>query len=292
MSDIPLVTRPGRRLPSGACDTHAHVFGPFDRYPLPEARTYTPPEATADEHQAMLDTLGFDRAVIVQASAYGTDNRCTLDAIARRPEDRRGIAVVDASFDDTKYESLRAGGICGARFTEIIGKDTGKRLAGASGFDVLEAVAPKFREHGLHAQLFAPFDLMMEHFDALLALDLPLVLDHMARVGPSDRTIQDPGFQRLLAALREGRVWVKLIVFRNSRLRGDWSDVRAFHDAMIEANPDRIVWGTDWPLLNVDPQPDPGPMLDLLDKWIDGDDGLHQKILVDNPAELYDFHSG
>ncbi|MEZ5708787.1 MAG: amidohydrolase family protein [Blastomonas sp.] len=289
MTDTLPLSAPTKPLPAGACDTHAHVFGPFDSFPLPEGRTYTPPLRTAEAHADMLATLGFDRAVIVQASAYATDNRCTLDAIARNPASRRGIAVVDGTFDDDAYEMLKAGGMCGARFTEIIGKETGKRLAGAAGFDTLLAVAPKFREHGLHAQLFAPFDTLMQEIDALLALGVPLVLDHMARIGPSDRIIQDPDVQKLLALLREGRIWIKNIVFRNSRQLGDFGDVRAFHDAMIEANADNLVWGTDWPLLNFPDPPDPGYMLDLLDDWVDGDAGLRQKILVDNPARLYGF---
>ncbi|MBC2777042.1 amidohydrolase family protein [Parasphingopyxis marina] len=289
MTEPLIFSAPRRPLPPGACDTHAHVFGPFERFPLPEGRSYTPPLQPVEAHQAMLESMGFDRAVIVQASAYGTDNRCTLDAIARNPKQRRGIAVVDETFDDARLAELRDAGMRGARFTEIISKTTGKRLEGASGFDVLEAVAPKFREHGLHAQIFAPFDLLMENFDRLLALDLPLVLDHLARVGPSDRTTDDPEFQRLLAMLREGRIWVKMIVFRNSRLPGDYSDVRPFHDAMIEANPDRLVWGTDWPLLNISPQPDAGPLLDLMDEWTAGDTALRDKILVDNPQILYGF---
>lgn len=284
------ITPPRQAPPRGACDTHAHVFGPFDRFPLPEGRAYTPPLADADMHAAMLRRLGLDRAVIIQASAYGPDNRCTLDAVARDPEARRGVGVADEGFDEARLAALWAGGIRGLRFTEIIGKRSGVRLAGASGFDTLRAIAPRMRAVGLHAQLFAPFDLLMDAIDELLALDVPLVLDHLARVGPSDRTVDDPGFQRLLALLREGRVWVKLMVFRNSRAPGaGYADVRPFHDALTRANPDRLVWGTDWPLLNVAPPPDPGALLDLLDAWIDGDEALRRRILVDNPARLYGF---
>ncbi|HWL47040.1 MAG TPA: amidohydrolase family protein [Sphingomonadaceae bacterium] len=284
------ISPPRKPLPAGACDTHAHVFGPFDRFPLPESRTYTPPLADAAMHEAMLRRLGFDRAVVVQASAYGPDNRCTLAAIARAPDARRGVGVADESFDETRLAALGEGGVRGLRFTEIVGKDSGQRLAGASGFDTLRTIAPRMRAIGLHAQLFAPFDLLMATIDDLLALGIPLVLDHLARVGPSDRTVADPGFQRLLGLVRDGRVWVKLIVFRNSRDRGGpYDDVRAFHDALVEANPDRLVWGTDWPLLNFAPQPDPGRLLDLLDSWLAGDEALRRRILVDNPARLYGF---
>lgn len=284
------ITPPRKALPAGACDTHAHVFGPFDLFPLPEGRTYTPPLATADMHAAALARLGFDRAVIIQASAYGSDNRCTLEAVARDPVARRGVGVADESFDEAQLAALRAGGIRGLRFTEIIGKDSGKRLAGASGFDTLRAIAPRMRAVGLHAQLFAPFDLLMDWIDDLLALDVPLVLDHLARVGPSDRTVDDPRFQHLLGLLREGRVWVKLMVFRNSRApETGYADVRPFHEAMTHANPGQLVWGTDWPLLNVAPLPDPGALLDLLDAWIEGDAVLRRRILVDNPERLYGF---
>ena len=131
--------------------------------------------------------------------------------------------------------------------------------------------------------------MLIESLDTLLSFNVPLVLDHMARITPSGRTVDDLGFQRILGLLRDGRIWVKMIVFRNSQRPDDYADIRPFHDAMVAANPDQLVWGTDWPLLNLAKQPDPGDLLRLLDDWVDGDASLIQRILVDNPARLYGF---
>jgi predicted TIM-barrel fold metal-dependent hydrolase len=279
---------PRRNLPPGACDAHSHVFGPFDRFPLAAERSYTPPLATADMHAAMLETLGLSRAVIIQASAYGMDHACTLDAIARAPSQLRGVGVVDTSFDDKALAKLYAGGVRGMRFTEMRAKGTGQRMAGASGFDELIALGPRLKAHKLHAQIYATLEDFIAAAPRLLALDVPIVLDHMARIGPPPRAPNDPAIQTLLGLLREGRVSVKLTIFRNSLTPG-YSDLRALHDALVEANPDNLVWGADWPLLNTgDAPPDLGNLLDLLADWI-GDDALLKKILTDNPARIYGF---
>ncbi|MCR6645411.1 MAG: amidohydrolase family protein [Terricaulis sp.] len=284
------ISAPRRPLPPGACDSHSHVFGPFDRFPLAESRTYTPPIATAEMHAAMLERLGLERAVIVQPSAYGVNHASTLDAIARDPARRRGIGVVDASFDDDALAALRGGGIRGMRFTEMRAKGSGQRLVGASGFAELEQLGARLKAHDIHAQIYASLEDFIEAAPRLLALDVPLVLDHMARIGPSDRTLSDRNFQTLLGLLREGRVWVKLTVFRNAR-QSNCEDVRAFHDALVNANADNLVWGADWPLLNTgDGPPDIGGLLDMLDDWL-GDDAIRRKILVDNPARLYGFEA-
>lgn len=280
------ITAPRRALPPGACDAHSHIFGPFDRFPLAESRSYTPPIATAEMHAAMLDALGLERAVIVQPSAYGMDHTCTLDAIARAPHARRGIGVVDRGFGDDRLARLYEGGIRGMRFTEMRSK-SGQRMMGAAGFADLEALGTRLKAHNMHAQIYAGIEDFVEASPRLLKLDVPLVLDHMARIGPSDRTVDDPAFQSVLAMLREGRIWVKLTIFRNS-LRADYADLRPFHDALIATNARNLVWGADWPLLNTGATPpDLGALLDVLDEW--GDDDARRLVLVDNPARLYGF---
>lgn len=282
------IMSPRRAPPPGACDAHSHVFGPFSRFPLAGRRAYTPPLATAEMHAAMLETLGLTRAVIVQPSAYGMDHACALDAIARARGARRGVGVVDRSFDDAALARLRAGGVRGMRFTEIRARKTGERMAGASGFDELTELGSRLEAHGLHAQIYATLDDFVAAAPRLLALDVPIVIDHMARIGPPPRALDDPNVQAVLAMLREGRIWVKLTIFRNSHAR-NCEDLRPFHDALVEANPNNLVWGADWPLLNTgEAPPDLGSLLDLLDDWL-GDDALRRKILADNPARLYGF---
>lgn len=285
----PLISAPRYRPPPLACDAHAHVFGPYERFPLAEPRSYTPPEAPAEAHARMLRTLGFARAVLVQPSAYGSDNRCILDAASRDPVRRRAIGVTVPSISDAELAEMKAANLAGFRFVEIISKRYGGRPKGASGFAELEQLAPRLREHGLHAQIFSATATFTEASPQLMKLNLPLVLDHMASAGADEASVADPAFQTVLALLREGRIWVKLTVIRRSQQAPRYEDARPFHDALIEANPDRLIWGTDWPLVNMGERtPDLGALLDLFSDWV-SDDTLRRKILVDNPAALYGF---
>lgn len=285
----PLPSRPQRPLPAGACDAHAHVFGPFGRFPLAAERSYTPPEATPEAHRAMLDAVGFTRGVVVQGSAHGTDNRAIAAALAAAPDRLRGIAVIDETVTDDELAALRRAGFRGARFTQIVSKRYPGGMKGVSDFTTLEKLAPRLREHGLHAQLFANGDTIIDARDRLLALGVPLVVDHMGKVGQADWTASSPVYGELLALLREGRLWVKLTAIRSSTAFPHYEDARPFHEALVAANPDRLVFGTDWPLLNLGERtPDVGRLVDLFRDWT-GDDALAHRILVDNPAALYGF---
>jgi 2-pyrone-4,6-dicarboxylate lactonase len=283
----PLPAKPRKPLPADACDCHAHVFGPFDRFPLAENRSYTPPLAPVAAYWEMLDHVGFSRAVVVQASAYGVDNRCTADAVAGSAGRMRGIGVVDTSITDAELAHLGSQGIRGMRFTEITSR-AGTPMKGAVGFQELLQLGPRLREQGMHAQIFASCDEFVAAAPKLLALDVPLVLDHMGRFGPGSRSIDDAAFKSLLSLLSEGRIWVKLTLFRNAVSFDDFSPLRPFHDALLRANPHQLVWGSDWPLLNSGRQmPDIGRMLDLLEEWTG--EALSRRILVNNPAALYGF---
>lgn len=283
----PLPAKPRKPLPADACDCHAHVFGPFDRFPLAENRSYTPPLAPVGAYWEMLDHLGFSRAVVVQASAYGVDNGCTADAVGRSAGRMRGIGVVDTSVTDAELADLSSQGICGMRFTEIVSR-AGTPMKGAVGFQELLQLGSRLREQRMHAQIFASCDDFVAAAPKLLALDVPLVLDHMGRFGPGSRSIDDAAFKNLLSLLSEGRIWVKLTLFRNAVSFDDFSPLRPFHDALLRANAHQLVWGSDWPLLNSGRQmPDIGRMLDLLEEWTG--EALLRRILVNNPAALYGF---
>lgn len=294
MSAVPpslpaLPSKPRIAPPAGACDAHAHIFGPFARFPLAEARSYTPPEATPEAHRAMLDALGFDRGVVVQGSAHGVDNRAIAAAIAAAPDRLRGIAVVDETVTDAALADLRATGFAGVRFTEVRSKRYPNGMAGASDLRTLAAVAPRLRDHGLHAQLFANADTVVEARDSLLALGLPIVVDHMGRTGQTEWTAASPVYRDFLALVREGRLWVKLTMVRSSAAFPGYEDARSFHEALVEANPDRLLFGSDWPLLNLGERtPDIGSLVDRFRDWT-GDEATASRILVDNPAILYGF---
>lgn len=278
---------PQHALPAGACDSHAHVFGPYERFPLAHPSSYAPPLAPAALHRAMLDTVGAARGVLVQPAPYGTDAGALLDAVAQSGGRLRGVAVADADTGEERLQALFDGGVRGLRFVEMRAP-TGAPYAGSVGVDQLLRMAPAMRRIGLHAQLWAPIDDYPRLLPQLRAAGIDAVLDHMACVKP-ERGVADPAFQAVLAALREGGVWVKLTLCRVSTQAPGYPDLRPFHDALLAANPDRLLWGSDWPYVRMGAQsPDVGALLDLFHAWVP-DEATRRRILVDNPAALYGF---
>jgi 2-pyrone-4,6-dicarboxylate lactonase len=280
-------TPPQRPLPAGACDTHAHVFGPYERFPLAPERSYTPSAAPFEAYVGMLERVGFSRGVLVHPSAYGLDRAAMLDALGRAPDRLRGIAVVDPSVSDAELATMHRAGVRGVRFSETSGA-AGKKFAGSVGLEAFDALAPRLRELGWHAQIWIECDALVEAAPRLLRARIPLVFDHMGRFDVT-RGTGDAAFQRLLRLLADTGIWVKLSVPRNSRQFPDYADVRPFHDALVAANPDRLLWASDWPFLNMaEKTPRVGHLVDLFHAWT-SDDAVRRKILVDNPAELYGF---
>lgn len=279
---------PRHRLPAGACDSHTHVFGPFDRFPLVVAPSYPPPDVPPATHLSFLDAIGADRGVIVQPAPYGTDSRLLLEAIAAAPDRLRGIAALDGASED-EVAALAAGGVAGVRFTEMRDPKKGGRYAGATGIDALPGLAASMRAHGLHAQLWAHCRDLPALVDTVLDHGIVPVVEHMGWVTEVEAP-SDPAFQRLLALLREERIWVKLSVCRNATADGPgYPRVRPFHDALVEAGPARLVWATDWPHVRMgDLAPDAADLVDLFHDWVD-DPPLRARIVSDNPAVLYRF---
>ncbi len=280
-------TTPRSVLPAGACDSHAHVFGPYDRFALAHASSYAPPLAPATLHRAMLDTIGAARGVLVQPAPYGTDAAALLDALATGSGRLRGVAVADAATPVADLQALYDGGVRGLRFVEMRAPG-GAPYAGSVGVDQLLHMAPAMRRIGLHAQLWAPIDAYPELLPQIRAAGIDVVLDHMACVKP-ERGIDDPAFQFVLQALREGGVWIKLTLCRVSTQAPGYEDVRPFHDALVAANPAHLLWGSDWPFVRMgEHSPDAGALLDLFHAWV-ADDATRRRILTDNPAALYGF---
>jgi 2-pyrone-4,6-dicarboxylate lactonase len=278
---------PRKALPRGACDTHAHVFGPYGRFPLADPRPYTPAPALRDQYFAMLDAVGMDRGVLVHGGANGWDHRAMLDAIASAPRRLRGIGVMPADATDEQLHHLHAGGVRGLRFTEVAGPTASQPFAGRVGFDALATLAPKMRRLGWHAVVWANASAIADASDFLRQLGLPIVIDHLGYFDVT-RGVDDSAFRSLLSLVEQGIAWVKLTAFRNSKTAPSYEDVRPFHDTLVGANPDRLLWGSDWPFLGMNPRPDVGALLDLLDEWL-GDDGLRERVLVRNPESLYGF---
>jgi predicted TIM-barrel fold metal-dependent hydrolase len=282
------VSKPSNPLPAFACDTHAHVFGPYERFPLAPDRRYTPPLAPFEEYVAMLNRVGFERGVLVHASANGFDCSATLDALARAGGQLRGIVVVPPQTSDTVLESMHAQGVRGIRFTETAASVAGPPSTGTLTLKDLIDWGPRLAELGWHAQIWANCDRFVEAAPALLRMNIPLVLDHMGYFNAA-LGVAEQGFQSLLRLLGSGRVWVKLTAIRNSRRAPLYDDLRPFHEALVREAPDRLIWGSDWPYINMnDDPPDVGALVNLLDTWLD-DDVSRMKIFVTNPASLYGF---
>lgn len=283
LSSVPRVP-----LPAGACDAHAHVFGPFDQFELSRDRTRSPPEASPRHHLAMLDRLGFARGVVVQGSAHGTDNRAVAAAVSARPDCLRAIGVIGADVDDDTLGAMVEAGFRGMRFTELVLPGGARKPV--SGLDTLRAVGPRLRSYGLHAQLFTEISTFIEAANDLLGLNVPIVVDHMGKAFATPVDLAEPAVQRFLGLVRDGQIWVKMTVIRGSKDFPNYRDMRQLHDALVLANPHQLLWGTDWPLLSLgEKTPDLGRMIDLFDEWTAHDAGLRSSVFVGNPQRLYGF---
>jgi 2-pyrone-4,6-dicarboxylate lactonase len=291
MSPVPAPREPSaprRPPPAGAVDSHTHVFGPDERFPPVGPQSYPPPRAPYEAHAAMLATTSLARGVIVQPGVYSQDCSAIVDALGRSRGALRGIGVADALTADATLETWHEAGIRGLRYVEVPDPRTGGRWAGSVGLDDLERMAPRLKALGWHAQLWADCERIVAAAPMLRRLGLPVVIDHMGRL-QAGKGVDDPGFQGLLGLLAEGLVRVKLSLCRVSTQRPDYEDLRPFHDALVAANPDQLLWGSDWPHVNMgEAAPDVGHLLDLFDDWI-GDDALRRRILVDNPTRLFGF---
>ncbi len=263
-------------------DCHAHLFGPYARFPLAADRAYTPPEAPLADHAALLARLGLGHGVLVHPSAYGRDHALLLHALAANAN-LRGVVVAQAGADAPDLRDLRARGVRGARFSHRSG--AGANFAGSASLDDLRALAPALADAGVHAELWTDCRALPAIADELRTLPVPVVIDHMGGFDV-DAGVDDPGFRALLDLLGTGRVWVKLCAYRNLLGSPDPEAGRPFQRKMIEANPERLVWGSDWPHLRVTPVPDAAGLLAMFEDWC-GDAAVAERILRANPAALY-----
>ncbi len=273
-------------VPPLACDCHAHVFGPESRYPMIPAALYGPPDAAgAADFNRMLDALGVQRAVLVQPSAYGTDNRAMLDALAADPGRMRGIAVVPFDVDGQTLERLHAQGVRGVRCNIVDLKSGAGRLPR----DELRGLARRVKPFGWHVELLLHVDEFPDLDRQLADFPVDVSFGHLG-YAPTASGTQGAGFRALLRLARDGRAWVKLTgPYRLTAQELPYPEVTPFARALLEAAPQRLLWGSDWPHVMVkSAMPNDGALLDLLGQWIP-DAALRRRVLVDNPAALYDF---
>lgn len=272
---------PRLRAPAGTTDCHFHIFGPLDRFPYQAERSFTPPEATVESYRKVLDTVGIERCVIVQPSVYGTDNACTLAAMAELGPRCRGVAVVDETVTAAEVAAMDSAGVRGVRFNLM--------FKGGATIGALETVAALIAEHGWHIQLLIAGDSLAEHADRLRRLPVDLVVDHMGHI-PADECESHPGFAVLLGLLADGKAWVKLSgAYRVTVAGPPYDDVEPVARRLIAVAPERVVWGTDWPHpAHYGPMPNDGDLLDLAGRWCDDEAGL-RALLTENAARLYGF---
>jgi 2-pyrone-4,6-dicarboxylate lactonase len=279
----PNTRRPDYSAPPGACDCHAHVFGPAHRYPFIAERSFTPPDAPVANYLRMLDSIGIDRAVIVQGSVHGTDNSVAYDAIACAPQRLRGVAVVGPDTPEEEIRRLHARGFRGARLSTVV--------KGTPSFDLLEAIAAKVKPFGWHIVVHVNRSEELTRLaPRLIDTGCALLIDHIARVR-LDEGVASPGFRTLLDLLATGNCWVKISGQHRMSAQGyPWSDMRPLVRGVIDARPDRVLWGSDWPHPNqYDEMQNDGDLLDAFAQWVP-EEKLRRQILVDNPAALYEFN--
>ncbi|GAB2891660.1 amidohydrolase family protein [Paraburkholderia jirisanensis] len=279
----PNPVKPSFALPAGACDAHCHVFGPAATFPYAADRSYTPPDAPFESLVALHDHLGLQRAVIVQASCHGTDNTAMIDAIRRGNGRYRGVAIVDASVTDEQLAELNAEGVRGVRFNFVA------HLGGAPDLDVFERVLRRIEALDWHVVLHLDAQDIVQYTPLINQIRVPFVIDHMGRVRAEAGLEQEP-FKQLLELMRNPLAWVKVCGSeRVSVGRAPFDDAIPFARALIEAAPDRVLWGTDWPHPNISKDmPNDGELVNLLFRICD-DPVLLRKLLVENPERLYDF---
>jgi len=262
-------------------DCHAHVFGPYDHYPLAAERSYTPPPAVQADYLAMLSRLGMTHGVLVHPSAYGDDHSLLLDTLTACPN-LRGVVVVQTATQ-LPLRQLRDQGVRAARFSCRSG--AGKNFAGSASWEDLCQLAPALADAGLHAELWTDGQMLPLIAAQLKTLPVPVVIDHMGSfdvaAGPDSA-----GFTALCDVLASGRAWVKLCAYRNLLNQPDMSAGRVFQERLVQTNPDQLVWGSDWPHLNLAQSPATSALLDLFREWT-GSASLVERVLSLNPQRLY-----
>jgi predicted TIM-barrel fold metal-dependent hydrolase len=286
-------TAPRFAVPNGACDCHVHSFGPDQQFPFSPKRLYTPGPASIDDLLALHRALHIDRVVVVHPSPYDADNNCTVDAVRKLGARARGVAVINGTTTDAMLDDMHDAGIRGVRVNlESYGESDPAIAAGR-----LQPAAERVARLGWHVQTYSNLAVLARLHDTILKLPTTLVVDHFGRPKAALGTAQ-PGFAEILALLHSGKVYVKISAPYRISLEPHYTDAAPVARAMIAANPDRVIWATDWPhpggaernpaVIEPFRPEDNGHALNRLADWTQSAVEL-KKILVDNPARLYQF---
>jgi predicted TIM-barrel fold metal-dependent hydrolase len=280
----PQPRQPRLNAPRGATDTHFHILGPAASYPYVAAREYTPPDALPSACRHLFDTLGIERAVLIQPSVYGEDNRCMVDSARQLGVPARMIVTLPLDTPDKELQRLHDAGARGIRF--ILAHIGGLPLAN------LERWSARIKDMGWHVQFLLRPAHIIELEARIASLATEYVIDHIGLIRPSEGGVAQPAFQALLRLFRTGRCWVKLTGgYRISAEPPPYRDVIPLVEALLEERPDRILWGSDWPHVMVKTtMPNTTDLLDLLADHVP-DETIRKQILVDNPETLFRFEA-
>ncbi len=279
----PNTKRPKLSAPPGACDTHLHVYGPFDRYPLVAERNYDPDlHSTLEDYLNVHRALGLERAVIVTGSANGTNNHITIDALARMGGNFKGLALLDSAITDAELVRLNNGGITGFRV-----KANGK---GGLSFTDAQRLSRRVAGFSWHVEFLAQsMAEIIQAVPSLCSLNMPYVFDHAAHAEPGQHNA-DHEFRELLSVLKnEEHAWINLYSFYQLSKSGppDYADMIDVVREIVDACSDRVVWGSNWPHAGISvPMPNDGDLLDFL-LAAAPNQRIRDAILADNPAKLY-----
>jgi 2-pyrone-4,6-dicarboxylate lactonase len=279
---------PRTSFPVGACDTHAHICGPANDFPYAEERVYTPPDSTLGDYLHLLKVLGIGCAVLVQPSVYGTDNRAMLDALRQRKRGLRGVAVVDFDVEPDVVRTFDDAGIRGVRFN-LVDRHGERNMVPV---DEVRKLAASIAPFGWHIEFLVNIDEAPQFADAVSDLPVDVVVGHLGYPkSGAGAFIQTASFESFLRLFEKGRCWAKLTgPYRISSAPDmPYPDVTPLAKRLAEVNPERLIWGTDWPhVMNKKPMPNDGDLSDLIAAWLP-DAGVRERVLVSNPAKLYRF---
>jgi D-galactarolactone isomerase len=270
------------KAPAGACDCHHHIYDAV-RFPPVQQGGDIIPNARVEEFRLLQKRVGTTRDIVVTPRAYVTDNRVTLDAIARLGANARGVAVVHPTITDSELKTLADGGIRGIRFSI-----TDPRNASTS-VEMIEPLAKRVNGLGWHVQINMTADQIVAAEGLWNRLPSAIVFDHMGHV-PQPVGLNHPVFSVIRRLVDKGRTWVKLSVTYDNTKDGppDYADITKVAQAYVKAAPERMVWGSNWPHPNETAKPDDAALFDLMAKWA-ADAPTRHRILVENPAALYGF---
>jgi predicted TIM-barrel fold metal-dependent hydrolase len=282
-------------VPPGACDCHTHIFGDPARFPLAPSRTYTPEQASIPELRSLLKALHMDRVVIVNPSIYGTDNSCSLDAIKQLGRGARGVAVIGEKTPDAALDEMYRQGMRALR----INLETAGQSDPALARQRFQTAVARAGKHKYHVQLYTRLSVIEALKDQVAAAPVPVVFDHFGGAQAA-LGVRQAGFDTLLSLVRSGKAYAKISApYRSSTQAPDYPDVAPLAKALVAANPERILWGSDWPhpqqipgrpVTEISPlyQIDDGRVLNLLAVWVPGA-AQRKTILVENPARLFGY---